>query len=251
MRGKKRDGAVSGIFYPSEEKKLKEMISHLMSLVDGEPITNLNGIIVPHAGYVYSGRTACHAFKLLSKRFKRVVMLGPNHAADTDRCVIDSNEYWETPLGDVPVEKIDGFEVSEVPHRKEHSIEVQVPFLQYVLNDFTIIPIIVGDIEQNTLRQYASKIIELLDSDNDTLLVVSTDLSHFHSLRTAKSVDKQTIGSIMDLKGELDACGENPLLLLREICRKKDWKINFLDYSTSAEASGDDRKVVGYASFWF
>ena len=242
--------AVAGAFYPAEEKKLRDMIEGLMNLVEGDIITNLHGIIVPHAGYIYSGRTACHAFKTLSNRFDKVIILGPNHTIYTSTGVIDENEYWKTPLGSVKIEKIDGFEISSRPHHREHSIEVQVPFLQCVLKEFTLVPIIIGDIDDKQASDFAKKIAP--HCNEKTLLVISTDLSHFHNIEAAKEIDGQTIKQILDLKcDEINACGENPLKVLKEICSIKDWRINFIDYSTSADATEDKERVVGYASFWF
>ena len=243
--------AVVGAFYPAEEKKLRNMIEGLMNLVEGDVITNLHGIIVPHAGYIYSGRTACRAFKTLSQNFDKVIILGPNHTVYTSAGVIDENEYWRTPFGNVKIEKIDGFEISSRPHHREHSIEVQVPFLQYVLKkEFTLVPIIIGDIDDKQASDFAKKIAP--HCNEKTLLVVSSDLSHFHNLNAAKEIDGQTIKQILELKfNEINACGENPLKVLMKICEMKDWRINFIDYSTSADATKDEERVVGYASFWF
>ena len=249
-KGSIRKPAVSGMFYPSEEKKLKEIVENLMNLAEGDTITNLHGIIVPHAGYIYSGRTACYAYKKLSKKFKKIIILGPNHAAYTDKAVIDDNDYWETPLGNVKIKRINDFEINGFPHHKEHSIEVNVPFFQYLFgNDILLTPIVVGDIEENEIKVYAEKIISELD--DETLLVISTDLSHFHNLDAAKEIDSKTIENIEELGDEINACGENPLKILKEICKIKDWKINFIHYSTSADATEDESRVVGYASFWF
>jgi MEMO1 family protein len=244
--------AVSGKFYPEEKDELSLMLSAFFEKTKEKPNDSLHGIIVPHAGYIYSGQIAAHAYRLVSKKFTKVIILGPNHTVYTNGIVIDSNEYWETPLGKVKVEDLNiTFNQESLPHEQEHSIEVQIPFLQYILNDFTITPIVIGDINDLSSNTAAKKIIEKMD--DETLLIISTDLSHFYPAQIAKSLDKRTIETIksLDMSMPIDACGIHPIEILMQICKIKKWDINLVEYGTSEETSGDATSVVGYASFWF
>ncbi len=245
-----RQPAVAGTFYPEDKEELQKMLDQFLSFSDQEKITNLHGIIVPHAGYIYSGRVAAKAFKAVPGCFERVIVLGPNHTVYTDEIVGDANESWETPLGKVAVRIPEAFKTAVGPHLREHSLEVQLPFLQKVLGDsFEITPLIVGDISEEEIDRAAMIIDGMLDEK--TLLVISTDLSHFHHLDDARIIDKLTIDSIRNLQGPLDACGANPIRVLHHIARKRDWRIHFLEYATSADVTRDPHRVVGYASFWF
>ncbi len=248
-----RESAVAGMFYPDRRDELLQMISALSARAEGEPEKDVMGIIVPHAGYVFSGKTACHAFRRLDRyRYKRVIVLGPNHTVYTDRIVIDTNDIWRTALGDVSIDHEHVPEDvirDEMPHKKEHSIEVEIPFLQHFLEGFSLVPLIVGDITEDNVKKYAKMIDGMMDEK--TLLVISTDLSHFLDKEEAKAVDDTTISNITAKQGDLEACGRNPLKIAMELCRMRDREIRLLDYSTSADISGDSSRVVGYASFIF
>ncbi|MFP4118153.1 MAG: AmmeMemoRadiSam system protein B [Candidatus Woesearchaeota archaeon] len=247
-----RETAVAGAFYPAEKERLRDLITGLAKQAEGSPEKDINGIIVPHAGYIFSGKTACYGFKRIDDRFNKVVVLGPNHTVYTNRAIIDDNDAWRSPFGEVKISH-DGIPEDLVrdstPHIKEHSIEVQIPFLQHFISDFSLIPVIVGDLDEDMVTRYTEVINNLLD--DRTLLVISTDLSHFHTKEKAEMIDKHTIENIIRGKGTLDACGKNPLRIAIELCKKNNWKIELLDYSTSADFTGDESAVVGYASFRF
>ncbi len=248
-----RECAVAGMFYPGKRDELMSMIEELTDKSEGSPERDIHGVIVPHAGYMYSGKTASYAFRKLPKgKFRRVVVLGPNHTVYTDKAVMDTNDVWRTPLGDVKIEydKVPDIILrDERPHKREHSIEAEIPFLQYYLGDFMLVPIIIGDITDEDAKEYAKAINSMMD--DETLLVVSTDLSHFLSQEEAEEIDGITISNIQAMQGEFEACGKNPLKVLTEISRMNDWEIKLVHRSTSAESSGDRSSVVGYASFVF
>jgi len=240
----------SGYFYPQDKYELKKQIKFFFDNIDSSINKKINGIIVPHAGYMYSGKTAAFAYKLLSKKYKRVIVLGPTHTSFIYDGFCDEYDFWETPLGNVKISSVKDINKNCIPHENEHSIEVQVPFLQYVLDDFDLIPIVVGSIDSSISIFLAEKIAKELD--NETLLVISTDLSHFNENRMAEKLDKKTIANIKNLNLEdIDACGINPLKVFFEIAKIKKFKPELLDYSTSADSGGDSSSVVGYASFWF
>ena len=245
-----RTPAVAGQFYPNDTERLKDMMVDFFSKSPTEK-EDAHGIVVPHAGLVYSGATAAKAYSLVPQR-KKIIVIGPNHTVYTRGIVIDPHDAWESPLGTVPIDDLGlDFNKDSLPHEKEHSIEVQMPFLQHIFDDFTLTPIIAGDINDLSSTNAANKLNDVIDGD--TLLVISTDLSHFYPLAMAENLDKETIKTLkeLDLSGMIDACGVKPLEIAIKLCTKNGWNMNLVDYSTSAEASGDESSVVGYASFWF
>jgi AmmeMemoRadiSam system protein B len=265
-----REPAVAGMFYPSGREELLGLLEEYTKRkpaadvpggTPGKTLGEIHGLIVPHAGYEFSGPTAGKAYALLKdsgRQYKRALILCPNHTVFLDRIALDSNDAWETLLGTVPVDssavkKLEGgvFTVNSLPHLREHAAEVQVPFLQFVLGKIKIVPMVVGLLDGEGVDSAAEKITGLLD--DETLLVISTDLSHFLSGREAKAVDAETIGRILSLdsSSELDACGENALKVMMGICRRKRWKPQLVDYTNSGIVTGSNSRVVGYASFWF
>jgi len=245
-----RRAIFSGYFYPQDKDELKKQIKFFFDNIDININKKINGIIVPHAGYMYSGKTAAFAYKSLSKKYKRVIILGPTHTSFIYDGFCDEYDFWETPLGNVKITSVKDIDKNCIPHENEHSIEVQVPFLQYVLDDFDLIPIVVGNIDKNIAKFLAEKLAKELD--NETLLVISTDLSHFNQEEIAQKLDKHTIINILNLNFEdIDACGVNPLKVFFEIAKIKGFEPKLLDYSTSADSGADSSSVVGYASFWF
>ena len=212
---------------------------------------NLRALIVPHAGYIYSGPVAAYAYSLL-KNFKhkklKIILLGPSHYVHNDEAVCDDNDFWETPIGKVKIFEND-FPKNGMPHMREHCLEVQIPFLQRVIEDFEILPLVAGDTNP---KETSKKIIEILDKD--TILIISTDLSHFFDYDTANKIDKNTIDAIKNLDydklaEEGDACGKIPILTAIDIAKKLNWKIRLLDYRNSGDTAGMKSSVVGYASF--
>jgi AmmeMemoRadiSam system protein B len=249
-----RKPAVAGSFYPTEG--LSEIISQFFDEVKAGKVEN--GMIVPHAGYIYSGKTASVGYKsmleLLKKKkdIKNIIILGPSHRVGFDGILCDKNESWKTPLGEIKLMKFPEIKDNEEAHAKEHSIEVQVPFIQFVADELgrklTITPLLVGELTNIEAKRYA----EAFSKIENCFFVVSSDLSHYLNFAYAQKVDKETINKIINYDSEkLEACGRNPLRIIIEMAKLKKWEFKLLDYSTSADASGDKGAVVGYAAIGF
>ncbi|MBT3394062.1 MAG: AmmeMemoRadiSam system protein B [Waddliaceae bacterium] len=247
-----RKPAVAGTFYPSSPLSLHEMIQGFLDNVDdATEIKDLKAIIVPHAGLVYSGQVAAYAYKILEKHKKRkAIIVGPAHTAFLNGYAADDNEQWETPFGTVKITE-NTLEKNSNAHRSEHCLEVQIPFLQEIFDDIEILPIVVGDADAKALADDIMKIL-----DDDTILIISSDLSHFNDYDVAVDLDNTTIKAVEDLDYEAllengDACGKIPLLTMIEIAKKQQWKPTLLKYANSGDVTGDTSRVVGYASFIF
>lgn len=251
---------VSGTFYPDDPKILKKMIKGFLDTAIIEKSKSLvKAIIVPHAGYVYSGPVAAYAFKLIENYpYEKIILLGPSHHFSFNNLISCPKGYWETPLGKVEtLSKNDFSELKDVNeivesseiHQPEHCLEVQLPFLQIVLNHFQIFPLLAGNIIN------CKKIGDILLSiyDEKTLLLISSDLSHYLPYNEAKMLDKVTIDSLLanDIKRFQeygDACGKTPIEILLNIANTKKWQPNLLCAMNSGETSGQKSQVVGYAS---
>jgi len=232
------------------------MLAETAATTDKKP----RAIIVPHAGYIYSGPVAAPAYHTLLQykdQIKKVVLLGPSHRVAFNGLALSGMDYFSTPLGDIPIDhsvnqgllQHSGVNIMEQAHQYEHSLEVHLPFLQAVLDDFQLIPIVVGDTEPELV---ATVVEELLDDDL-TICVTSTDLSHFHDYATAQKLDSATSQSIlnMDYKkiGFEDACGRNPLKGVLYWAKKHGYKVSLLDLRNSGDTSGTRDRVVGYGSY--
>jgi len=251
-----RKAAVAGMFYPAQKEKLISLISGFFE--KAKPSAAEHGIIVPHAGYVYSGKTAGYGFRSMFELLKEkdkidnIIILGPSHYVYFEGILCDENNDWETPLGKIKLKKISEIKENKIAHAKEHSIEVQVPFIQFIAEklkrELTITPLIVGELTQFEVRQYA----EILLKQKNCFFVISSDLSHYLNLAYAQKIDKETIDNIINMKTEkLEACGKIPIMIAIEMAKLKGWRFKLLDYSTSAESSGDKNAVVGYAAIGF
>lgn len=245
-----RTSSIAGTFYSGNPSELE---SELQYLKESTEKILAKAIIVPHAGYKYSGKIAGEAYKLISPDYEKVIVLAPNHTVYTKKAVLDVNDYWETPFGRVKVWKPkinnDAFVENEIVHKQEHALETHIPFLQMRLKKFEILPIIIGDINEVDLNKISREILKLID--DKTLLIISTDLSHFLTEKHANEVDMETINNIINLK-DLNteyACGANPLRVSNRIFKEIGLKPRFLQYTTSAEITGNKNNVVGYASF--
>ncbi len=254
-----REPAVSGQFYPSDDSELRQSIEKYLDSVSVDDIHGIRGLVSPHAGYVYSGLTAAHGYKLLSEsRYDTVIVLGPSHHHYFDKVSIPDITHYKTPLGLVKLsDKVNAllseslFINEPKAHLREHSVEVQIPFLQSVLGSFELIPIVVGDVDPRELADILKKYV-----DDDTLVVASTDLSHYHSYADAIDLDKictESISSIdFDMMYRCEACGKIPTLTLMHLADNLLWKSNLLDYRNSGDTSGvKNRGVVGYTSIAF
>jgi len=258
-----RPAAVAGSFYPAEANQLSAEIVQLLSTAAPQPDQNSplpRAIIVPHAGYIYSGLTAAFAYAMLRGAvFKRVVLFGPAHRVGFHGMALPELDTYQTPLGDIAIDqegvaralKHPEVQGSDMAHAEEHSLEVQLPFLQSVLDDFKLLPVCIGMIEP----QAVAEVMELFLDDAKTLLVISSDLSHFHDYQRANAIDAVTVDVMLSGNGLLDheqACGATGINALLLLAGKYQLQPRLLDYRNSGDTAGDKSRVVGYASMaWF
>jgi len=257
-----RKAAVAGQFYPDDPLQLQDTIAGLLSKAGSleNNIVQPKAIIVPHAGYIYSGLAAASAFaSLLPFRDKitRIVLLGPSHRVGFNGLAVSNADYFQTPLGTIRIEKgaigkilsLPQVSANDEAHLFEHSLEVELPFLQEVLDDFSLIPIVVGDAD----GQSVSEVLELLWGDEDTLIVISSDLSHFHDYKNAQQRDTATCQSIENLSPELisydDACGRNPIKGILISAQKHNLTVTTLALCNSGDTAGGKERVVGYGAW--
>jgi len=268
MKMKIRHQQVAGYFYPAEKEKLQRDISLLLNVAKPEKSFNkIFGIVSPHAGYIYSGKTAAYAYNLLkNKSYKTVIVISPSHAEYFPGISIYDGDAYETPLGIVEIDKDMTEKIvnnSKVifkgiqGHRKEHALEVQIPFLQSVLKDFKIVPIVMGDQSKMFVDHLAEKISEVVDEE--TLVVASSDMSHFYSSEEADRLDSVVEQRINDfdfeqlLKDlddkECEACGGGPIAVMMKAASLKNINKSYvINRSDSGDVTGDKSEVVGYLS---
>ncbi|MFA7685902.1 MAG: AmmeMemoRadiSam system protein B [Candidatus Gracilibacteria bacterium] len=259
-----RKPAVANQFYPGNPQMLKQSImEYLEKAKPGSFNGKLKAIIVPHAGYIYSGWTAAYAYKLLRRldqeRVWKVLLLGPAHNVPFYGAAAPEEDQWETPLGlveikDVRTELKESEEIIDVPQSNtyEHSLEVQVPFLQMALKNFVLYPLVLGTLRPKSL---ASE-IESFVQQKDVIMVVSSDLSHFMKYADAKKTDLETSTAICDLDvmkmAEVgDACGRMGILTAMDIAKELGWRCEMLNYKNSGDTAGDMKSVVGYGAYAF
>jgi len=262
-----RPSHFAGYFYPENPSLLNAYVQKLLNGSEHHLVfQNLQAIIAPHAGYTYSGLTAAYAYNAIKgKRYSTVVILSPSHSEYFPGISIYQGDAYETPLGLVPV----NHDISELlvkgskriyrgveGHREEHAIEVQLPFLQTVLTDFSIVPVVMGDQNEIYIESLAESLPAVLT--DDTLVVVSSDLSHYHSQQKADLMDANIAERIerLDYKGlshdltsgKSEACGGGLILALLKFLEQKQNKAKVLHRTTSGEVSLDYEQVVGYLS---
>ncbi len=263
-----RRPAVAGLFYPREPDLLDEQVQRYLQAPaprEPEPAPRLRAIVVPHAGYVYSGPTAGVAYRLLpplGDRVRRVLLLGPPHRVPVWGLAVSGAREWESPLGTVTLDEVGRrhlldadvgqtppiASVGDVAHAHEHSLEVQIPFLQRTLPGTTVLPVLVGDGSPSTLA-------DRIDSwwAEDALVVVSTDLSHYEPDAAARRHDARTSAAVLacDPSGiaDRDACGAQALRTLLALAARHGAAVRELDRRTSADTAGDPDRVVGYGAF--
>lgn len=263
-----RKAMVAGYFYPSNSRKLSDEIDTLLSISNPNiTLQNITGIISPHAGYIYSGRTAAFAYNLLKgKAIDKVIIISPSHREYFPGiCIYDGNGY-ETPLGIVEIDKelVDKIAKGQKNiykgiegHREEHAIEVQIPFLQKVLTEFKFVPIVMGDQSRLFIDELSNKIYQT--ADETTLIVASSDLSHYYSKQEADKLDSVVENDInqFDFEGlqhdleqkNGEACGGGPIVAMMKaasLMNKKNARV--LNHSNSGDITGDYSGVVGYLS---
>ncbi|MGE5639242.1 MAG: AmmeMemoRadiSam system protein B [Clostridia bacterium] len=256
-----RPAAVAGLFYPGDPKALAAELDELLG-EGGVPQPRLGfpkALVVPHAGYVYSGPVAARAYEELAAArgvVKRVVLLGPVHRVPVRGLALPSVDFFDTPLGRIPIdrefaEKTQGLPQvvrNDAAHAMEHSIEVQLPFLQRVLGSFSLVPLAVGDA---TVQEVAG-VLDRLWGGRETLIVISTDLSHYHPYAEAKAIDANTIARISRLATDIhheEACGATGLNGFLSFLRNKHLEIRLLSACNSGDTAGGKGQVVGYSSF--
>ncbi|MBN1283216.1 MAG: AmmeMemoRadiSam system protein B [Proteobacteria bacterium] len=259
---------VAGTFYPADAKSLRSMVKGMIDMapvkaLDGELI----GIIAPHAGYRYSGRVAAAAFRQLAGRgFTRAVVIAPSHRAHVAGAALSPFSSYRTPLGDIPIDReaVDALsgkhpwaEEDAGAFSTEHSLEVELPFLQVALGEFKLVPIIVGQAGKKRLDAIAEALEKEL-GDRSTIFVASSDLSHFHDYEKAQRLDSATVGIICDKSpgeflaaaevGKAQLCGSSPVYIMKRIAEMRGASLELLEYANSGDATGDRSRVVGYAS---
>lgn len=258
-----RKSIIAGSWYPGNASELKEMLKEFYSNVNEQSLGYLVGLVEPHAGYIYSGQVAAYGYRQIkNKNYKKVIILGPSHRHSFYGISIANYTHFETPLGLVKVSEetkklLDesGIFLDEpLAHLQEHSVEIQLPFLQYSLgNDFEIIPLVVGSLTDKDVEEAANILISHMDGN--TLIIASSDLSHYHDYNTAVSLDKRCIDSILRLDYQeakkCEMCGYYPVLILMKIAEKLDLKTKLLRYANSGDVTGDKSGVVGYAAIAF
>jgi len=250
-----RHPAVAGTFYPGKKEELEEMVGDFLrrSRTVGFP-GKIRALIVPHAGYIYSGIVAAAGYKLLKDtKFKKFIILGPSHYVSFKGVAFSTDDHWSTPLGDIPVMKLQETDILkhvEGAHFQEHAIETQLPFLQMAVKDFRIMPLVLGNVSPEKL---ANELIGFMH--DDTFIIVSSDLSHYHTYTEAMKKDlvaNERIQSV-DLEGtkSVEACGINGIMTLLHIAKHFGWKGILLDYKNSGDTAGDKNRVVGYGCYGF
>jgi AmmeMemoRadiSam system protein B len=263
-----RESAVSGLFYPRDAETLRNEVRDLLARCSNRTIPGyVAGIIAPHAGYIYSGFTAAQGYSLVrGKRYETVIIVSPSHKEYFDGISLYAGDAYRTPFGAVPVNKGVRKELSLERHMavdfhghgSEHAIEVQLPFLQEVLRDLTIVPVVIGNQQRDLCLELGASLAGLL-SGREILLVASSDLSHYHSRTAAENLDSVAISDIEafdasklldDLAaGRAEACGGGPVAAVLSALHQNGIRnVEVLDYRTSGEVTGDNTQVVGYVS---
>ncbi len=253
-----------GTFYPAQCDDINKMIKHWNKIID-EALSDKSildkkpkAIIVPHAGYIYSGFTANIAYRILANSNpKRVVVIGPSHHVYFEGISAAMQDNYQTPCGNLPIDKEYIKRLSKLyplhfipeAHHKEHSTETQMPFLFHYTPHIKVIEIIYGKIDYKELIP----LIETILNDPDNAVVISSDLSHFYSLEEAQKLDRVCLAGVAQESVEIlergcEACGIIGIKAIIELAKRHGWKTQLLDYRTSADASGDSNRVVGYMS---
>lgn len=258
-----RAPAVAGMFYPGEGRELAQNLAQMLGAAahDAPSRAVPKAIIAPHAGYIYSGPVAASVYALLSparSRIRRVVLLGPTHRVAIKGLALPGCQAFATPIGTVEIDTAAAAQLRGLPqvvvsaqaHALEHSLEVHLPFLQTVFEKFTLVPLAVG----HATDQEVAEVLEALWGGPETLIVVSSDLSHYLSYDDAQAVDRATAASIIGLATDLSheqACGATPVTGLTRVARRRGLKPELIDLRNSGDTAGDRSRVVGYGAFAF
>jgi AmmeMemoRadiSam system protein B len=250
------------MFYPDDRDELHEMVAEFLHEAGTANAPAPKAIIAPHAGYIYSGPIAASAYSHLAPArdtIRRVVLVGPSHRVAFPGIAVSNADYFHTPLGDIPLDHELREQVVKLPqvqrfdqaHQMEHSLEVQLPFLQEVLGEFTLLPLVVGD----ATAADVAEVLRAVWGGGETLIVVSSDLSHYHDYATAQRMDRATSNAIEQLKPEAidydNACGRTPLSGLLLVAREKQLQVETIDLRNSGDTAGTRDQVVGYGAYLF
>ncbi len=275
---KVRQAAVAGSFYPSDPKELSAMIDELLARVPGPPVTDqILAAVAPHAGYAYSGPVAaCTYAALKGRKFSRVVVIAPSHHVAFDFSSVYEGDAYATPLGNVPVDKTFARQLAKMnptiqlstkghdptPDGGEHAIEVELPWLQKILGNFEVVPIVMGDQSYESSRALGAALAKLIKSEGkegDTLVLASSDLSHFHTYDDAVRIDHKTLGALAawdyfsmsrNFQSQIwEACGGAPIVATMIYAERMGAnKAQVLKYANSGDVTGDHSRVVGYSA---
>jgi MEMO1 family protein len=254
-----RPPAVAGLFYPGQPAELRDAVSEYLAQAPAPAGAPPKALIVPHAGYIYSGRVAAAAYSQIAHRrgqIRRVVLIGPSHRVYLQGMAVPTADAFQTPLGVVPIDrelKSRVLELSQVvtadaPHANEHCLEVQLPFLQCLLEDFTLLPVALGSVSPAAVANLLAEVW----GGAETLVLVSSDLSHYLPYEEARKLDAVTIEAILSydthLTGE-QACGCIGINGLSCLARERDLSIAEIARCNSGDTAGDRHRVVGYGAF--
>lgn len=260
-----REEKVAGLFYRAKKEELEYEIKRFLDEIVDADFVDIKGVIVPHAGYQYSGKTAAFAYYALKHHhFKRIIIIGPSHHGGDDKFYLPSFSEYKTPLGSLNVDEEmvaelsskSGFSRNDFYEKEEHSIEVQLPFLQIMLPNFKIVPILFAKQTKDNADLLFEHLIDYID--DETLVVISTDLSHYYSFNVAKEKDKLLIDDLLSLNSnrmkedflndKIEACGIGGIFFAIRLAKHFEMTIKPLKYGNSGEVNNDFSEVVGYFS---
>ncbi len=257
-----RQPAVAGQFYPADPQQLAEMLQQMFNQAGDIKPGHVKALIAPHAGYIYSGPIAANAYHSIeqqAEQISRVVLLGPSHRVGFRGIATSSATSYQMPQGEIPLDRDSIDSISSLPqvieldqaHEFEHSLEVQLPFLQRVLAQFSLVPLVVGDCP----AEEVAEVMERLWGSDETLFVISSDLSHYNAYAVAQQQDRKTSDAILRLAPEDieydDACGRNPVNGLLLAARQHALQAELLDLRNSGDTAGPRDRVVGYGAYIF
>src|SRR5438552_16564811 len=256
-----RPPAVASLFYPGDARTLAEEVSSYLDQTEGTPLVPgfPKAVIVPHAGFIYSGPVAASAYDRLRPArgiVRRVVILGPCHRVPVRGLALPRANAFDTPLGRIPLDEEAIASIRGLPqvvesaatHAEEHALEVQLPFLQRVRGGFSLVPLVVGD----AAPEKVADVLERIWGGTETLIVISSDLSHYHSYEAAREIDGATVRAILGFDSGIcheQACGATPVAGMLIAAKRKGLAPKLLDCRNSGDTAGDKSRVVGYASF--
>ena len=252
--------AVAGLFYPADSRQLALDVQQLLTAAY-QQVMSPKALIVPHAGYIYSGAIEASAYATLypiATHIRRVILLGPTHRVMVRGLALPTSDAFDTPLGQIMLDTaaadaivhMPQITINELAHAQEHSLEVQLPFLQSMLTDFTLLPLAVG----TASSEEVAEVLDTLWGGDETLIVISSDLSHYLPYTTAQRVDGETVDSILKLRQPIEhdhACGGTPISGLIVAARKHNLTPRLLDLRNSGDTAGSRDKVVGYTAIAF